>query len=55
MTIERKLEDGAVEELSMDELAQVAGGSSRAGSGDDDDSGDSLGWPNPPGKPKNSA
>ena len=56
MTIERQPDTGALEELSMDELAQVAGGSSRVGSGDDNGSDDSLGVPNPPGdRPKGSA
>ena len=53
MMIERKPDSGALEELSMDELAQVAGGSSGGGSGDDDDLTGDNGCPTPPGcKPK---
>ena len=52
MNIERKNTESAVEELSAEELLQVAGASSRGG-GDDDDGGNELGWPDPPGRPKN--
>lgn len=51
MNTDRKNKEDTVQELSADELLQVAGASSRGG-GDDDDGGNELGWPNPPGKPK---
>lgn len=49
MTIERQPDTGALEELSMDELAQVAGGSSLGGSDDENDLTGNGGCPNPPG------
>jgi bacteriocin-like protein len=52
MTIERQPDTGALEELSMDELAQVAGGSSLGGSDDENDLTGDAGVPNPPGDHK---
>lgn len=49
MMIERKPDSGDLEELSIDELAQVAGGSSGGGSGDGGDLADDDGCPKPPG------
>ena len=54
MNIERKNTDDTVQELSADELLQVAGASTRGGGGDDD-GGNELGWPDPPGRPKDAA
>ena len=55
MNTDRKNMEDTVQELSADELLQVAGASSRAGGGEDDGADNELGWPNPPGKPKNPA
>ena len=52
MTIERKNTEDTVQDLSAEELLQVAGASSRAGGGDDDGADNELGWPIPPGRPK---
>lgn len=50
MNTDRKNIEDTVQELSADELLQVAGAASRGGGDDEGDN--ELGYPDPPGKPK---
>ena len=50
MNTDRKNIEDTVQELSADELLQVAGAASRGGGDDEGDN--ELGWPIPPGRPK---
>ena len=50
MNIERKNIEDTVQELSAEEVLQVAGAASHGGGDDEGDN--ELGWPVPPGRPK---